>query len=114
MTVKTEPLEHYESGANRSDRTGKGRFDLIPPRALWRLAKHYENGAKDHGERNWEMGFPISRCVDSTERHLQQVKMGNTCEDHWAAIAWQAMAAMEFEERIAKGMLPPEINDIAT
>lgn len=112
MTVKDEPLTVYESGANRSDRTGKGRFDLIPPTALLRLAQHYENGARVHGEHNWTRGFPISRCLDSAERHLCQYKDGDRSEDHLAAIAWQAFAAMHFEEMIRRGVLPAALDDV--
>ena len=112
--VKDEPLHIYDSGANRSDRTGKGRFDLVSPHALLRLAKHYENGAAIHGNRNWEQGFPISRCYDSAMQHLTQVMIGDTSEDHWAAVAWQCFAAMHFQEMIALGRLPKELDDIPT
>lgn len=112
MSAKEEPLHIYESGANRSDRTGKGRFDLVPPLALTRLAQHYENGAKHHGERNWEKGFPISRCVDSAMRHLSQYLSGDRSEDHLAAVAWQVFSAMHFEEQIRAGNLPEKLADV--
>ena len=36
---------------------GKGRCDLLPPNALLRLARHFENGSKKYGDRNWEKGI---------------------------------------------------------
>jgi len=110
--VKREPIETYPSGANRSSRDGKGRFDLISPLALTRLARHYENGAREHGERNWEGGFPISRCVDSALRHLSQYLAGDRSEDHLAAVAWQMFCALHFEEQIVLGRLPAELADV--
>jgi hypothetical protein len=112
MSVKDEPLHIYESGANRSDRTGKGRFDLVPPLALARLARHYEVGGVLHGDRNWEFGFPISRCCDSVMRHIGQYIAGDRSEDHLAAVGWQVFAAMHFEEKIAAGALPAALDDI--
>jgi hypothetical protein len=93
-----DELQHFDSGAKRSDRTGKGRFDLISPVALRRLAIRYEHGAIQKGDRNWEGGFEISRCIDSTLRHLNQYREGDRVEDHLAAAAWNLFAAMHFEE----------------
>lgn len=112
--VKPEAQTQYPGGASRSDRTGKGRYDLISPHGLRRLAKHYENGAVQHGERNWEAGFPISRCVDSAMRHLNQIRLGDASEDHWAAVAWQAFAAMHFEEEVELGNLSETLLDLPT
>jgi hypothetical protein len=38
----------YNTGAQRDNQEGKGRFDLIPFQGLMRLAKHYEAGAKKY------------------------------------------------------------------
>ena len=97
MKTKEEPLQTFQSGAKRSDRTGKGRYDLISPHGLKRLAIRYEEGCEQKGERNWEKGFPVSRCIDSAMRHLSQFMAGNREEDHLAAVAWQMFAAMHFE-----------------
>ncbi len=112
LGMKPEALHVYESGAKRSDRTGKGRFDLISPHGLRRLALRYEAGAIDKGDNNWKKGFPISRCVDSAMRHLCQYMAGDRSEDHPAAVMWQMAAICEFEERIRDGRLPKELNDI--
>ena len=46
-SVKDDGQERqtFANGAIRESMHGKGRFDLIPPIALLRLAQHYENGA---------------------------------------------------------------------
>lgn len=85
---------------------------MISPIGLRRLALRYEGGAVQKGERNWEKGFPLSRCVDSALRHLSQIMEGDTSEDHWAAVAWQAFAAMHFEEMINRGTLPESLDDL--
>lgn len=102
----------YHTGALRSDRTGRGRYDLISPHGLKRLAVQYEEGAKQKGERNWELGFSTSRACCSAIGHLYDHLAGDRSEDHLAAVAWQMMAAMHFEELIKLGKLPEELNDV--
>lgn len=104
-----EPLMAYETGAKRSDETGKGRFDLISPYGLKRLAVRYEEGVKHKGERNWEKGFPVSRAMSSAMRHINQYLAGDRSEDHLAGAAWQLFAAMHFEAKA--GSLPETIFD---
>lgn len=113
-----EPKEHdhvtFPSGAQRSDREGEGRYDLVSPYGLRRLAIQYEEGSKHHeDERNWELGFPISRVLCSAIGHLNLHMMGDRSEDHLAAASWQLFAAMHFEELIEQGKLPVVLNDIA-
>lgn len=90
--------ESNEYGATREPSDGRGRFDLISPFALERLAVWYELGAKKYGDRNWEKGLTRSRCVESLFRHLVKYMQGKSDEDHLAAIAWNAFAIMHFEE----------------
>jgi len=86
------------SGMVREPGTGKGRFDLISPFALRRLAMIYELGAAKYAPRNWEKGGPISRFVESAERHIQQYKMNLQDEDHLAQAAWNIFAILHFQE----------------
>ena len=88
----------FDTGAVRDMHEGKGRFDLIPPEMMFRLAKHYEAGSKKYGVRNWEKGIPVSSCLDSAERHLYNYKSGMTDEDHLAAIIFNIAAIMYFEK----------------
>lgn len=90
--------EKFETGAVRDTREGKGRYDLIPAKALMRLAKIYEEGAEKYDDRNWEKGIPVSRCIDSAIRHLIKYLDGWQDEDHLAAVLFNIMAVMHFEE----------------
>lgn len=40
----------FTTGAVRDMHEGKWRCDLLPPNALLRLARHFENGSKKSGE----------------------------------------------------------------
>lgn len=102
----------YSTGATRNDATGKGRFDLLPPDALRLLAIHFEHGAKMHAPRNWEMGIPTSRYVDSALRHLNQWLEGKTDEPHLTAFAWNAICLLATFDRIKRGTLPKELDDL--
>jgi hypothetical protein len=109
-----ENLEIFPSGSVREVRTGKGRFDLLPPRAIRRLAKHFEYGAKKYGDRNWEQGQPISRFLDCALRHTFQAIEGNSDEDHLIAAAWNLLCAAETKDRIKRGILPSALDDLPT
>lgn len=98
----------YGTGAIRETSEGKGRYDLISPEGLKRLAIWYENGAKKYADRNWEKGLPISRCFDSMQRHANKYLEGDDEEDHLAAVVWNAFAIMHFEKYM------PELMDIPT
>lgn len=104
-------LYSFES-AMREPATGKGRYDLISPIALKRIAQHYENGAKKYEDRNWEKGMPLSRCLDSAMRHLQQLIAGMDDEDHAAAVCWNVMAFIHIKEMICRDKLSETYNDM--
>ena len=104
--------EQFPTGSVRDTRDGKGRFDLMPPVALIRLARHYANGAAKYGDRNWEKGQPVSRYLDSLLRHTFAVLEGEQTEDHLAAIAWNALGAITTQERVRRGDLPKELDDV--
>lgn len=104
--------QEFDTGSVRDSREGKGRFDLLPSYALLRLAQHFENGAVKYGDRNWEKGQPISRYLDSAIRHLYAYLGGSRNEDHLAAVAWNALAAIQTEEVIRRGDLPGELADL--
>ena len=98
----------FGTGAVREGQSGKGRYDLITPVGLRRLARWYELGAMKYADRNWENGLPISNCLNSMFRHMVKYMAGHDDEDHLSAIAWNAFAIMHFEE------LMPEMQDIPT
>ena len=90
--------ETFFTGAERDVREGKGRYDLISPIGLKRLAAVYEKGCIKYSSRNWEKGIPIGRCLDSAMRHIVEYLGGENAEDHLAQAAWNLFAAMHFEE----------------
>lgn len=91
-------MSYGEGLADREPTEGKGRYDLISPFSIRRLAIWFELGSKKYADRNWEKGMPFSRFVDSAKRHMDKYIMGMTDEDHLAAAAWNIMAIMHFEE----------------
>ena len=90
-------MSYGEGKAIREPSDGKGRFDLITPYGLERLAKWYELGAKKYSDRNWEKGLPFSRYFDSAMRHMVKFIMGRYEEDHLAAAVWNLMAIMHHQ-----------------
>jgi len=102
----------FASGAVR-DRGGfKPRPDLISPHANLREGAWLAKGAEKYGVRNYERGMPISECVASLARHLEQYKLGDTIEDHAAAIRTNAGFILHFEEEIKAGRLPADLDDM--
>lgn len=82
---------HFAGGAVRDATAGKGRFDLLPPRAIRAVAQRFEEGATRYPDRNWEQGEPIGgsfmdsglrhalrRCGDSGTRTISRRQLG-TC-----------------------------------
>jgi hypothetical protein len=104
--------QEFITGSRRDTQTGKGRYDLIPTDALRRLAQHYENGAVKYGDRNWELGQPLGRYLDSAIRHVQNVLEGLKDEDHASAVAWNMFAYIHTLNKINAGELPPELDDL--
>jgi len=103
--------DNFESGAARDSQENKGRYDLISPFAMRRLAKVYEKGASKYGDRNWEKGQPMCRVFDSAIRHLNQWLMGENDEDHLGQAMWNVVTLIHNEEMIEANLLPKEIDD---
>jgi len=104
--------ESFPTGSVRDTRAGKGRYDLLPPISIHRIAQHFENGSRKYGDRNWELGQHLSRYMDSALRHLFRFLGGERDEDHLAAAAWNVMALIHTEDMIRQGKLPMELNDM--
>lgn len=90
--------EDFSGGAVRDTQSGKPRYDLIPPGPLERLAMLYARGAEKYDEHNWTKGIPVSRCIASLLRHVFQFIKRDTDEDHGAAILFNVMCIMHYEE----------------
>lgn len=102
----------FVTGAVRDSATGKGFFSDIPPIALRAIAKRFEAGAKKYKRGNYRKGMPLSRCFDSTMRHLIEWAEGKTNEDHGGAVLWNMAVAMWTEEEIQLGRLPKSLDDL--
>ena len=104
--------QEFDTGSRRDTRDGKGRYDLLPARAIARLARHFEAGSKKYGDRNWEKGQPLSRYLDSGIRHAFKYLEGQQDEDHLIAACWNLLCAADTEERLKVGILPKELHDL--
>ena len=103
--------DSFETGAQRDSREGKGRYDLIAPEFLSRLAIVLEAGAYKYKERNWEKGIPLSRTFDSLIRHLYQWMAGSRDEDHLGHAAANLMFLITTEARALAEILPDNLLD---
>lgn len=112
VTKDSGTRQSFDSGAVRDIQIGKGRFDLISPIAIRRLAGVYERGAVKYGDRNWEKGIPCSRLMDSALRHMFQFIEGLRDEDHLAQAAWNIIAIIHTEELVKRGLLPQELYNL--
>ena len=57
-------------------------------------------------------GMPLARLYDSMTRHLLAAAEGDDSEDHMGAILWNASAWIWTEDRINKGLLPKELDNL--
>lgn len=114
----TDPLpdtgarSHYSTGAVRDASVGKGHFHSIPPCARRAIAKRFEDGAAKYAKNNWMKGIPLSHYVDSMSRHQIGIETGDTTEDHYGALLWNAATMMWTDEEIKAGRLPKELDDL--
>ena len=123
--------EEFVTGMIREPNLMRGRYDLISPLALNRvatlvngftaipayglemLAVHYERGALKYAPRNWEKGGYLSRYLNSALRHAQKILINDTEEDHISALVWNCFSIMHTEMMISAGQLPAELNDLS-
>jgi|TARA_R100000234_G_scaffold99885_1_gene68613 hypothetical protein len=116
--IKRQPLpdsgkrSEFETGSVRDACEGKGIPSLIPVSALRSVAKRFEDGATKYGRDNWKKGQPLSRYVDSLNRHLWDYLDGCQKEDHLGAVIWNAMCLQQTDQWIKEGKLPPNLRDI--
>jgi len=112
ITKDSGSKDTFATGYQRDASAGKGAYELLPFFALDRDAKLYERGAAKYGKDNWTKGAPFSRTLQSALRHLCQYMRGDRAEDHLAACRWGLAAVMHYEEMIARGLLPKELDDL--
>jgi hypothetical protein len=105
--------DKFATGAVRDMSEDKPRPDEISPFATLRVANRMRDGAKAYGEGNWRKGMSFRRTFASLERHVLARKLGQTDEDHLAAIVCNANFLMHYEEMIKRGLLPEELDDMS-
>ena len=116
--VERKPLpdsgkrSEFETGSVRDACEGKGIPSLIPVSALRAVAKRFEDGAIKYGRDNWKKGQPLSRYVDSINRHLWDYLDGCEKEDHLGAVIWNAMCLQQTDQWIKENKLPSKLRDI--
>lgn len=91
--------QSFKGGAVRDTAEGKPRYELIPKEALRRIAMHYANGAKKYSDDNWAKGMPYRRAYASMLRHAFAFADHDTTEDHLAAVCFNAMAIMYYQDK---------------
>lgn len=102
----------FATGSVRDKREGKGRYDLLPAYPIRRLARLYERGAANYGDRNWEKGQPLSGYIECAGRHFFDFLDGDRSEDHLTACVWNIFAFLATERWIRRGKLPKELDDM--
>lgn len=60
---------------------------------LLSVSRHYEEGCRKYGERNWEKGIPIYCYIDSAVRHLLKYIRLDQDERHDRAFVWNILGA---------------------
>jgi hypothetical protein len=101
----------FETGAVRDMSEGKGRFDILPYYGIEAVARLMEQGAKKYGERNCFKGIPNHSFLDSGMRHASKFLRGMADEPHLVMAAWNLLMAVDQQERVKRGLLPPELDD---
>jgi hypothetical protein len=104
--------QEFSTGAVRDNQGGKGRYDLLPMFALFRLARVFEKGAIKYDADNWRKGIPLRRYLDSALRHICKFAEGHRDEDHAAQALWNIACLIETEHMIQTGQLPQSLNDL--
>ena len=114
VTKDSGERRQFNTGAQRDVVTDKGRYDLISPIMIERLAKLLQRGAEKYNDRNWEKGMPLSVYMDSRMRHLYKFLEGHRDEDHLIAAIWNLQALLHIEEMVKRGVLSEDLLDLPT
>lgn len=104
--------QEFETGAKRDIQDGKGRYDLLPPAAIFAVARVFEEGCKKYGERNFEQGIPLCRYIDSALRHIFNHLEGRRDEKHIVQACWNLLAYIHTATMIERGVLPDSLNNL--
>lgn len=75
------------------------------PTMILEVAKHFEEGCKKYGERNWQKGIPTHCYIDSAVRHYLKWLRSDKDEPHDRAFCWNILCC------IWTCVNKPELND---
>jgi hypothetical protein len=104
--------QEFTTGAVRDKNFGRGKPSLVPNWVIWLVSRTYEDGATKYAPRNWEKGMPLSRYLDSAERHLAKLKAGCRDEPHASQVIWNMIGYIFTGAQIKMGFRPKELNDM--
>lgn len=101
MTIDESEVRMTDPETGGQKGTKLARFDLLPVGPITALAEHYGAGAKKYDDRNWELGYDWSLSFAALNRHLWAWWGGEDIDEetgghHLVAVAWHAMALLEF------------------
>lgn len=85
------PIETKPSGFQQSQ--NGYRFDLIPPEAMFTLARVLDYGAKRYPENNWQ-GLETKDHLNSVIMHVYAYMGGDTQDDHLGHALTRAVFAL--------------------
>lgn len=106
----------FATGAVRDTAAGKGCPSMVPPEALRRVWRLYEQGSIKYndspGDLNYKKGIALSRMFEAIMRHANSAAEGDDTQDHLASIVWNAFTWMWTEKEIREGRLPSELFDL--
>lgn len=98
--------KEYKSGMVRDLSEGKIDFSLIFEGPMYkRWAAHLTKGAEKYGKGNWtkaDGNEELQRFRESAARHFYQWFMGETDEDHAAAVMFNINAAEFLTDKLNK------------
>jgi hypothetical protein len=94
----TDPTTGGQKGAKLA------RYDLVPEKALWKLAELYGAGATKYAAHNWRLGYDWSKSIAAIGRHTALFKEGQDIDPdpllqgapHMACVAFHAFALLVF------------------
>jgi len=78
-------------------------FELVPPVALFEVARTLADGARKYGIDNWR-GVPIADQLGHALQHVYGYLAGDVSDDHLAHAACRILFALELHEAGPRGL----------
>lgn len=108
LTKDSGKRKEFSTGMRRDLSDSKERYDLVvplncPEPMLKRWAELMQRGAVKYGERNWEKARTteeLMRFRESAFRHFMQWYLGQSDEDHAAAVMFNIQGAEFVRDKI--------------